>query len=272
MSSPFSSAVSPNGVNSKNLTNDDILRTLQMLRDQKDQRQAYRAPQDYRQYMPTTLGYEAPDQNQANSVLQAIGNIGDKATAVSLTIEQNRAAKQQMAQAKQKQKFQKQQIKAQQQADAAAQNLAAQNAAQGQTAGSAGGTSASPGPIKGFNVHAPLKTYNWKGYSLTLNSSVAPRFIGFLNALSSQGYKIKSIGTYANRNIAGTNIKSLHSLGLAMDINPSENPVTYNGHNITNLPPGVGALAAKYGLKWGGAWLHSKRDPMHFSVPYGGRE
>lgn len=269
--SKFSSAVSPNGVNSKNLTNEDITRTLQMLRDQNAQRQAYRAPVDYQNYMPATLGYEAPSNNQANATLQAIGNVGDKATAVSLVIEQNRAAKQQMAQAKKKQKLQHQEIKAQQQAQAQA---AAAGYNQGSAAGNFGQGS-TPGPvnIKGFNVHAPIKSYNWRGYNITLNSSVAGRFLHFLNALSAEGYKIHSFSSYRpNSIIEGTNRPSLHGLGLALDINPTENPVTYNGQNITNLPPGVGALAAKYGLKWGGAWVHSKRDPMHFSVPYGGTE
>jgi hypothetical protein len=82
------------------------------------------------------------------------------------------------------------------------------------------------------------------------------------------GYKPTSIGGYSNRNIAGTNKKSLHSYGFAIDIDPGRNPVTWNGQNITALPKGVGAMAARYGLMWGGSWKGSKRDTMHFSVPW----
>jgi len=124
----------------------------------------------------------------------------------------------------------------------------------------------------GAGVGANLGRYTWRGFGLTLNKNAAPAFISFLGALYKRGYRPKVIGSYANRNIAGTNQKSLHAYGLAIDIDPARNPVTWNGHNITALPPGVGALAAKYGLAWGGAWRGSKRDTMHFSVPYGGRK
>lgn len=131
------------------------------------------------------------------------------------------------------------------------------------------------GPARGIGVGRNLAHFDWNGRrpggGLTLNASVGNRFVGFLKALAATGYKIQSVGTYANRNIAGTGTKSLHAYGLAMDINPSQNPVTY-GRPITNLPKGVGRLAAKYGLAWGGAWRGSKKDTMHFSVPYGGRK
>lgn len=131
-----------------------------------------------------------------------------------------------------------------------------------------GGTLSTPG----LNVNAPMRTYSFHGINYTVNSSVANRFKGFLNALWARGYHPKSIGGYANRNIAGTNTKSLHSLGLAIDIDPGRNPVFYNGvGGAYALPPSVGALAAKYGLSWGGNWKH-KKDYMHFSVPYGGRQ
>lgn len=108
-----------------------------------------------------------------------------------------------------------------------------------------------------------------QGHSTVVSQRYAPLFQGFLNALTRKGYKINSLGGYANRNIAGTSTRSLHSYGLAIDINPSANPVSY-GHNVTNLPRGIGKLAAQYGLVWGGNWNGSKRDPMHFSIPYRG--
>lgn len=254
MTSPFASATTQNGVSAKGLKKEDILRTLEAIRANRDKRTGYSRPEQYEEFMPKRLDVPEPDTSRFDQRLRSIENQGDQALQLSMILAQNKLAKQQMLKAKKAKKRQHQQIQQQQQ--------------QSYTAGSGG---ASPGPIKGFNPNAPLRNYNWHGYSLRLNSSVAGRFIGFLNALSARGYKIKSIGTYSNRNIAGTNIQSLHALGLAMDINPSDNPVTWNGHVVTNLPPGVGALAARYGLKWGGAWRGPKMDPMHFSVPYGGR-
>lgn len=122
---------------------------------------------------------------------------------------------------------------------------------------------------KGVDPNASMRTMNFRGMSYQVNSSVANRFQGFLKALAKQGYVPKSIGGYANRNIAGTSTKSLHSYGLAIDIDPGSNPVTY-GYVKTTLPKGVGKLARRYGLEWGGNWNGSKKDTMHFSVPYFG--
>lgn len=117
-----------------------------------------------------------------------------------------------------------------------------------------------------LNLGAGLKTFKSPYGNITVNASVGDNFVNFLRALNRTGYKVTSIGSYANRNIAGTNTKSLHAYGLAVDLNPAQNPVTY-GKVITNLPKGIGRLAAKYGLAWGGNWNGSKKDPMHFSVP-----
>lgn len=120
-----------------------------------------------------------------------------------------------------------------------------------------------PTPV---NLGAGLKTVNSPYGKITVNATAADNFVGFLRALNRTGYKVTSLGSYANRNIAGTNTRSLHSYGLAIDLNPNQNPVTY-GKVITNLPKGIGRLAAKYGVAWGGAWNGSKKDPMHFSIP-----
>ena len=93
-------------------------------------------------------------------------------------------------------------------------------------------------------------------------------FQGFVNELEGTGYRINSIGGYANRNIAGTNRLSIHATGGAIDINPGRNPVSY-GQVITDMPQNVGEIAAKYGLGWGGAWEGNKKDAMHFSVSEG---
>ena len=93
----------------------------------------------------------------------------------------------------------------------------------------------------------------------------ANNFKGFVDELENSGYKIRSIGGYANRNIAGTGQKSFHSLGVAIDINPDTNPHLFDGRTVTDMPSNVSAMAAKYGLGWGGNWRTSK-DTMHFSM------
>jgi hypothetical protein len=59
---------------------------------------------------------------------------------------------------------------------------------------------------------------------------------------------------------------SQHSLGNAIDINPSSNPF---GSSKSDMPPQVANLARKWGLSWGGQWK-STRDPMHFE--YSGKK
>lgn len=125
-----------------------------------------------------------------------------------------------------------------------------------------------------LDPNAGLTTFKAGGHSWTVNASVADRFKGFIRDLVATGYKIKTAHSYADRNQAnGSGNPSLHSYGLAIDINAFAAGNSYNPGNTgvhqTNLPKGISALAAKYGLVWGGDWKNSK-DYMHFSVPYKG--
>ncbi|MEQ1954426.1 M15 family metallopeptidase [Mesorhizobium yinganensis] len=99
-----------------------------------------------------------------------------------------------------------------------------------------------------------------------VNAAYADRFQGFINELQASGYQINSLGGYNHRNIAGTNRLSNHAYGNAIDINPLTNPDTGRGGRlITDMPPGVSEMAARYGIGWGGDW-NSKKDAMHFEV------
>jgi hypothetical protein len=114
-----------------------------------------------------------------------------------------------------------------------------------------------------------LRTPSGKTY--TVASQYAKNFEGFVNELEGSGYRITSIGGYANRSTASGGF-SWHSKGMAIDINPSQNPHTFPGsqnYGKTDMPSNVSAMAAKYGLGWGGNWKSSK-DTMHFSM--GGNE
>lgn len=126
------------------------------------------------------------------------------------------------------------------------------------------------GKPQGVGVGQNLVTKRWRGLSFTVNQSVAYRFIGLLNDLRKAGYMPKVLGGYNNRNIAGTSTKSLHAYGMALDIDPGLNPVQYGSNNHA-LPANISSIARKWGLEWGGDWS-SYKDPMHFSVAWGGRE
>ena len=124
----------------------------------------------------------------------------------------------------------------------------------------------SKGPSSGSNAGVKLKTWNWHGKSITSERGSTTRsFRGLLNDLAAEGYKISSAASYSNRNARGSNRLSEHAFGRAIDINPSQNPMTSNSGFRTNMPDNVNQIAAENGLVWGGSW-HGKKDPMHFST------
>lgn len=133
------------------------------------------------------------------------------------------------------------------------------------------GTTPEVSDIGKLRPRGPQKTMTFHGIDYTVNKQVAPIFQAFLRDLWQKGYKPAVIQGQNTRNIAGTNTPSLHSYGFAIDVDPTKNPEGA-GRMQDALPPGVGALAAKYGLAWGGNWTSRSPDPMHFSVPWKGRE
>jgi hypothetical protein len=108
-----------------------------------------------------------------------------------------------------------------------------------------------------------LVTFKSGKISVTVNRQASTAFKGFLNQLTRGGYHLSSVQGYNLRDKRmGTGL-SEHAFGTAIDINPSQNPNTGSPRLVTNLPTWVGALAARYGLIWGGTWNNTK-DPMHF--------
>ncbi len=72
----------------------------------------------------------------------------------------------------------------------------------------------------------------------------------------------ESMGGYVCRTAKNSNKLSWHAYGLAIDINPDENP--YQSDLKTDMPPAFVKLFTDEGFGWGGAWK-SKKDAMHFS-------
>lgn len=80
---------------------------------------------------------------------------------------------------------------------------------------------------------------------------------------------------YMYRHVAGRKTLSHHALGLALDLNPMQNPYirtdlhapkgsVYELGAMGTITPEVAAIWKKHGFNWGGDW-HSCKDYMHFS-------
>jgi peptidoglycan hydrolase-like protein with peptidoglycan-binding domain len=99
-------------------------------------------------------------------------------------------------------------------------------------------------------------------------------FAALEKALRSTGYQPSSSWAYNCRNIAGTDNYSLHSFGIAIDIDPTANPFTtgdpYSGKIKAPHVAAVLAIKNQQGRSvwaWGGNW--TKRDRMHFQIDVG---
>lgn len=70
-------------------------------------------------------------------------------------------------------------------------------------------------------------------------------------------------GTYIYRKKRGTVGLSMHAYGIAIDINPTKNPMGKKGV----MPDWFVAIFVKWGFTWGGTW--KRRDDMHFQYANG---
>ena len=122
-----------------------------------------------------------------------------------------------------------------------------------------------------------LTTVNFLGGSVQIHKNLAASVRRIDAAWRSQGgnsfYRVTSVGGYSCRNIAGTTKPSIHSYGLAIDINPAQNPRCPSSPEgqcpdqnivITNMPPEFIRILRNEGWGWGGNWSSSK-DTMHYS-------
>jgi hypothetical protein len=137
---------------------------------------------------------------------------------------------------------------------------AAESAAQTENTSSGNAVSS---PDSGGRTGMQLATISAQGKSVQVAAAVAPKMQQVIDRMTSVGYRIKTLHGYNDRNIARTNIKSAHSRGWAIDVNPEENPHT--SRLITDMPGDVVRHARSIGLGWGGDWRSSK-DAMHFSA------
>jgi hypothetical protein len=106
-------------------------------------------------------------------------------------------------------------------------------------------------------------------------STLVPAYAALEQALTSAGYhppdKCMSVWSYNCRLIAGTDSYSLHSYGIAVDIDPPQNPYSggdpYSGwmkeHHVDAVMK-IRTTKGKGLWYWGGYW--SSHDRMHFQI------
>jgi hypothetical protein len=84
------------------------------------------------------------------------------------------------------------------------------------------------------------------------------------HARAGRVYHVTSVGAFSPRTIGGRWQISRHAMGLAIDINPAQNPYRKDDVLITNMPDWFVQSWEDAGFCWGGDWQGAK-DPMHFS-------
>lgn len=112
-----------------------------------------------------------------------------------------------------------------------------------------------------------LVTYDLFGHNVSVNEKI----IGSLDAVqhdvnaAKTGYNFNDIQTYNYRGKTGGGGLSLHSWGIALDINPGQNPYQSGKYDAaqTDIPQTIIDIFKKHGFQWGGDWP-GQRDPMHF--------
>jgi len=85
-----------------------------------------------------------------------------------------------------------------------------------------------------------------------------------VHAAEGRVYPISSSGAFYPRTVGGSHQISRHALGIAIDLNPSENPYRGDGRLISDMPIWFVDAWKDAGFCWGGDWRGSK-DPMHFA-------
>lgn len=118
-----------------------------------------------------------------------------------------------------------------------------------------------------------LMTYSLFGKEVTINKNIAPSLDNIqkeVNALNT-GYSFDDIQTLNYRSKRGGGGLSLHSFGIAIDINPSRNPLQPGKRSEIqmDIPESIINAFRKNGFFWGGDWT-GYADPMHFEW-YGGK-
>jgi hypothetical protein len=126
-------------------------------------------------------------------------------------------------------------------------------------------------------VTSQLTTISFMNKEVQVHEKVKNAFVcaqqDILKCDAGRNYPFSTILAFDWRPMVTQDTLSYHSFGIAMDINPKQNPMCpgfdpdgiceYDGQLITNLPPCVRDAFKRYGFRWGGDWNEIK-DAMHF--------
>lgn len=112
-----------------------------------------------------------------------------------------------------------------------------------------------------------LVSYNLFGNEVSVNNIITPYLDNIQKEViaAKTGYNFNNLTTYNYRAKIGGGGRSLHSWGIAIDINPESNPYQPGNYGPpqTDIPPQIIDIFKKYGFAWGGDWP-GERDAMHF--------
>jgi len=112
-----------------------------------------------------------------------------------------------------------------------------------------------------------LVSYNLFGNEITVNKIITPYLDNIQKEVvdAKTGYNFTNVTCYNYRSKIGGGGRSLHSWGIAIDINPESNPYQPGNYGPpqSDIPIQIVNIFKKYGFAWGGDWP-GERDPMHF--------
>ena len=120
-------------------------------------------------------------------------------------------------------------------------------------------------------IEAQLVTVKLQGWPVRVHEKAAPAFMQAAAKIENMSYRIvQPPESYNRRDVGGHVVLSMHSFGIAVDINPDANPscgITrecrcYNDL-VTDMPPAFIQAFTDSGFEWGGSWAEHP-DPMHF--------
>ncbi len=99
--------------------------------------------------------------------------------------------------------------------------------------------------------------------AIQCHAKLVDTFAGVFKAIEERGLK-ESLRTYGGcfnfRSKRTSGKLSVHSWGIAIDLNPDSNPQGSSG----DMDPTVVEVFREFGFKWGGDWAGRSKDPMHF--------